>query len=404
MRRVSIRPENRHQAFLLALLRDMGAISRAELGDAVKLCRSKLAVELDRLTDLGLVEDGGLAASRGGRRSAIVRLSRQLRFVGIDIGATSVDVAITDARAEGPRARAARRRTSGRARMWSWRSRSSWSASCGPDGIAPEIHGAGVGVPGPVTFRDGVPVAPPIMPGWNQFPVRVGALPAPRRPVLVDNDVNIMALGEMHAGLAGTVDDLLFVKIGTGVGCGIVVDGQVYRGASGSAGDIGHIRVDDEGPRLRLRQHRLPRGALQRRGAGPRGDWRRPAAAGRSIARRPARARPARSTPPTSPTAAAAGDPVAVELVRDGGRRLGLPAGRPGRTSSTRAWSSSAARSPPVSATRCSPRSAASSTGARCRWPPATCRSSCPRWAPEAGVVGAARMISDSVFSMSDAS
>ena len=67
-------------------------------------------------------------------------------------------------------------------------------------------------------------------------------------PVLVDNDVNIMALGEMHAGLARTVDDLLFVKVGTGVGCGIVVDGKVYRGVSGSAGDIGHIRIDDEGP------------------------------------------------------------------------------------------------------------------------------------------------------------
>ena len=57
-----------------------------------------------------------------------------------------------------------------------------------------------------------------------------------------------MALGEMHAGVARSVEDLLFVKVGTGVGCGIVVDGAVYRGASGSAGDIGHIRVDDDGP------------------------------------------------------------------------------------------------------------------------------------------------------------
>ena len=174
-----------------------------------------------------------------------------------------------------------------------------------------------------MSFRDGVPVAPPIMPGWNQFPVRSVLSQHLGCPVLVDNDVNIMALGEMHAGLARTVDDLLFVKVGTGVGCGIVVDGQVYRGASGSAGDIGHIRVDDDGPGLRVRQRRLPRGALQRRGAGPRRD--------RGRARRPVRRcwpsgspRTASLTAADVAVAAAAGDQVAVELVRDGGRRLGL--------------------------------------------------------------------------------
>lgn len=69
-------------------------------------------------------------------------------------------------------------------------------------------------------------------------------------PVLVDNDndANIMARGEMHRGVARRVDDFLFITIGTGVGCGVVVDGKVYRGVSGSAGDLGHIRVADDGP------------------------------------------------------------------------------------------------------------------------------------------------------------
>ena len=114
--------------------------------------------------------------------------------------------------------------------------------------VAPGFVGAGAGLPGPVSFAEGVPVAPPIMPGWNHFPVREAFASELGCPVLVDNDVNIMALGERHAGLARSVDDFLFVKIGTGIGCGIVVDGQVYRGVSGSAGDIGHIRVDDNGP------------------------------------------------------------------------------------------------------------------------------------------------------------
>ena len=142
--------------------------------------------------------------------------------------------------------------------------------------VSPGFVGAGAGVPGPVSFREGVPVSPPIMPGWNHFPVRETLAAELGCPVLVDNDVNIMALGEKHAGLARSVDDFLFVKIGTGIGCGIVVAGEVYRGVSGSAGDIGHIRVDDNGPDLPVRQHRLPGGVLRRHRARPRRARRRP--------------------------------------------------------------------------------------------------------------------------------
>ena len=65
---------------------------------------------------------------------------------------------------------------------------------------------------------------------------------------MVDNDVNIMAIGERHGGVAHSVDDFLFIKIGTGIGCGIYLHGEVYRGTDGCAGDIGHIQVDPNGP------------------------------------------------------------------------------------------------------------------------------------------------------------
>src|SRR5690349_20435627 len=94
--RVVARPENAHQARRRQLLRDGGPRSRAQLGEAVDLSRSKVAVELDRLAELGLIQGQGLAASRGGRRSHVVALADDLRFVGIDIGATSIDVAVTD--------------------------------------------------------------------------------------------------------------------------------------------------------------------------------------------------------------------------------------------------------------------------------------------------------------------
>lgn len=321
MRRVSVRPENAHQSELLRVLRDNGPVSRAELGEAVHLSRSRLAVELDRLTHVGLVESPGLAASRGGRPSAIVQLASGLRFLGIDVGATSVDVAVTDARLN------VLEQVS-----------EPISVREGPDAVlgvvldlvgkiraggnAVDLYGAGVGVPGPVSFRDGVPVAPPIMPGWNQYPVRSALAQQLGCPVLVDNDVNIMALGEMHAGLARTVDDLLFVKVGTGVGCGIVVDGKVYRGASGSAGDIGHIRIDDEGPACACGNV----GCLEAHfsGAALARDATEAARAGRSDLLAERLSESGVLTAADVATAAAAGDHVAVQLVRNGGRQLGL--------------------------------------------------------------------------------
>ena len=315
-----VRPENSQQARLLRLLRDDGPRSRAELGDAVELSRSRLAVELERLTGLDLVETAGLAASRGGRRSSIVQIARHTRFLGIDIGATSIDAAVTD----------------GELRIQSSLSEPI-DVRQGPEvvlgrvlelvgklrahDVSPGFVGAGVGVPGPVSFREGVPVSPPIMPGWNHFPVRETLAAELGCPVLVDNDVNIMALGEKHAGIAKSVDDFLFVKIGTGIGCGIVVSGEVYRGVSGSAGDIGHIRVDDNGPICMCGNT----GCLEAffGGAALARDALAAARSGRSEELARLLARKGTLTAVDVAAAAAAGDPVAVAMIRDGGRRVG---------------------------------------------------------------------------------
>ncbi len=315
-----IRPDNVQQARVLRLLRDEGPRSRAELGDAVELSRSRLAVELERLVRLGLVETGGLAASRGGRRSSIVKIARETRFLGIDIGATSIDVAITDGElrvlskvAEPMDIRQGPEVVIGSVLKLVGKLRA--------DDVAPGFVGAAVGVPGPVSFREGVPVSPPIMPGWNLFPVRDTFAAELGCPVLVDNDVNIMALGEKHAGIARSVDDFLFVKIGTGIGCGIVVGGEVYRGVSGSAGDIGHIRVDDSGPTCLCGNT----GCLEAFFGGA--ALARDALAAARSERSEELARQLKRTETLTAAdvaaAATAGDPIAVGMIRDGGRRVG---------------------------------------------------------------------------------
>src|ERR687885_437329 len=248
MDRVGARPENGHQARLLRLLRDRGQTSRADLGEAVGLSKSKVAVELDRLTELGLIESQGLAESRGGRRSHLVGLAGSLRFVGIDIGATSIDVAITDGELR-LIAHAGVPSDVRRGPQVVLQEAVDLVAKLRADGAAEEVHGVGVGVPGPVSQREGAPVMPPIMPGWNRFPVRDTLSAALGAPVMVDNDVNIMALGELHAGTARSVEDFLFVKLGTGIGCGIIVDGRVYRGADGAAGDPVAVAVVHGGGR-----------------------------------------------------------------------------------------------------------------------------------------------------------
>ncbi|MEJ3745162.1 ROK family transcriptional regulator [Actinomycetes bacterium KLBMP 9797] len=317
---VGVWPDNPHQAAVLRLLRDGGPSSRAELVDTVGLSRSKLAIEIDRLIARGFVDTVGPAASRGGRRSSVVQIAATTRFLGLDIGASTLDLAVLD----------------GEMRLLA-RVTEHTDLRRGPTIVLAQalelvnklraetggtrFTGAGVGIPGPVSFRDGVPVSPPFMPGWHRFPVRETLATELGCPVLVDNDVNLMALGELHAGIARSFDDFLFVKIGAGIGCGIVVGGAVYRGASGSAGDIGHTSVDPHGPVCVCGNT----GCLEAffGGAALTRDARAAAQSGRSphLADRLAEAGTVTSVDVAR--AAADGDPYSIGMVRDGARRVG---------------------------------------------------------------------------------
>ncbi|MFE9751317.1 ROK family protein [Saccharothrix saharensis] len=307
------------QSELLGLLRDEGAMSRVALGERLELPRAKLTAELGRLVDVGLVQIGGPAASRGGRRSTLVHLADDLRVLGVDVGATSVTVAVTDGRCEVLESRSEDCDVrSGPAQVLS---RVAELADVVYAKAPGRLIGAGIGLPGPVSFRDGMPVAPPIMPGWDRYPVRDELAGRWGCPVTVDNDVNAMALGERHAGVARSLEDLIFVKVGTGIGCGIVLGGKVYRGVAGTAGDIGHIRLDDFGPACACGEV----GCLEAYfgGAALARDATTLARSGRSVALAGALHDKGVLTAEDVGAAAAAGDFAAANLVREGGRRLG---------------------------------------------------------------------------------
>lgn len=312
--------ESATQAHILCLLRDRGAMSRVDLSEQTGASRTTVAAEIARLAELGFVQDAGAAASRGGRRSKMVALPDDLAFLGVDIGSTSIDVALTDAQLgvlaqvsedcdirQGPQAVLSRvRELAAKLRKED------------PDRTPVAV---GVGVPGPVDFDRGRPVSPPIMPGWDRYPVRDALSSALQLPAVLDNDVNVMAMGELHAGVARNLDSFLFVKIGTGIGCGIVVHGELYRGVDGCAGDIGHIRADATGPvcacgNIGCLEAFFGGAALARDGLAA-------ATSGRSPILAELLATDGEITAVQVSRAAASGDPVSVGLVRSGGQRLG---------------------------------------------------------------------------------
>ncbi|MEU4480626.1 ROK family transcriptional regulator [Micromonospora sp. NPDC023966] len=305
---------------LLRTLRDEGAVSRAELGDRLQMPRPRLLAELDRLVNLGYVAEAGLAASRGGRRSTLVELSPHLRFAAVDLGASSIDVEVVNGRLEPVVAytepadiRSGPKVTLQRVNELLHKAK--------VDGAYERLDAIGIGVPGPVSFRDGVPVSPPIMPGWDRFPVRELLTREHGCPAVVDNDVNIMAIGERHGGVAHSVNDFLFIKIGTGIGCGIYLNGEVYRGTDGCAGDIGHIQVDPNGPmcscgNLGCLEAVFSGAALARAATAAARAEVSPALAERLAAR-------GAVTALDVAQGAVEGDVTCIQLIRDGGRRVG---------------------------------------------------------------------------------
>jgi len=109
------------------------------------------------------------------------------------------------------------------------------------------IQPIGVGVPGALDVEKGLVIASPNFPGWEGFPLRERLEAAIDRPVLIENDANAAAVGEQWQGAAIGLKDFLFITIGTGVGGGVVLDGRLWRGPGGRAGEFGHVKVEPEG-------------------------------------------------------------------------------------------------------------------------------------------------------------
>jgi predicted NBD/HSP70 family sugar kinase len=240
-------PEPDRPGDLLHLIRTGRARTRGELGEVTGLARSTVAQRIDALIEAGLVVEVGGAPSTGGRPPSLLGFNAEAGLIlAADLGATHSRIAVCNLLAESLAETTSEIDiNSGPDVVLSWLAETFDELVAEIRRSPSEVRGIGIGVPGPVDYARGVAVNPPIMAGWHLHPIKDGFTERYAAPVLVDNDVNIMTLGEYWV-MEPKVDDFVFVKVGTGIGSGLILGGVLHRGAQGAAGDIGHVRATGE--------------------------------------------------------------------------------------------------------------------------------------------------------------
>ena len=234
---------------VLRLIWQERRVSRAEIAGLAGLSRSTVSEIVNEILPMGIVTQVGEGPSRGGRRPIVLEFRDDACVIlGIEMGATHVVVALTDLRG----------------RVLTWQSREH-PVRTDPDGTrrliaqlcqvcldAPEgrgrpLVGIGVAVASPVDPSNPDRLSTIVLPDWE---ARLGLDDLARHhgvPLMVDNDANLGALAEHWWGAGQGVDDLAYIKVAMGIGSGHVIGGEIYRGATGVAGEIGHLSIDAQG-------------------------------------------------------------------------------------------------------------------------------------------------------------
>ncbi len=313
---------NKHAVLDLIRFRP-GGISRVELAQRLSLTRAAVTPIVNDLIKTDLILESHCQSASSGRPPILLEINAEHGTVaGIDMGATHLTILIANfaaqvlAEKEIP-----------------------FDIAKDPNDCIPQadqllrellasinldvksLSAIGVGVPGPTVADAGMVLSPPIMPGWDRFPIRDTLEKLWGCPVSLNNDAELGVLGEWAYGAGRGEENLAYIKVGTGIGAGLFIDGQIYRGATGSAGEIGHMTIDENGPLCTCGN----RGCLEAVAGGKAIA----AKAHQAIAQN-RRTRLSEIHPPESITAleiakaAARGDLVAQEILVEAGNQLGI--------------------------------------------------------------------------------
>jgi len=245
-----LRDRNRQR--VLGILRLQGAISQADIARATGLSRTTVSTLVSELKDAGLVTDVETRSGheRGGRPGVQLVLRDPSKVVvGIDFGHSHVGLAISDLRHNILAERMQELDVNRQAQQALDLAARMFSEVLARIRVQREnVVAAGIGIPGPVDRAHGTAGSSTILPGWvglsiaSEMQERLGV------PAQIENDANLGALAEMTWGAGKDCSNFAYIKAATGIGAGIVIDGRLLRGATGTAGEIGHTTLDERGP------------------------------------------------------------------------------------------------------------------------------------------------------------
>jgi predicted NBD/HSP70 family sugar kinase len=227
---------------VLELFRDAEALTRAEVMSLSGLSRSTVNQRIDALLNAGLIAAAGEHVHGRGRPAERFAFNRSRGVLLVaDMGATGLRTGVCDLSGEVLAERDRRIDLSLGPEALLAIVDDEFDALLAVVGVEPaSVLGVGLDVPGPVDFARGQVVSPPIMNGWDRFDIRGWFARRFACPVLVENDVNAMAFGEQRITYP-SAEELLLLKVGTGVGAGIVTRHGIFHGSDGAAGDLGHL-------------------------------------------------------------------------------------------------------------------------------------------------------------------
>ena len=245
----NIRNFNKHAAVDLIRFAERG-ISRTDLAEAMGLTRAAVTTIVNDLINNHIILEMENRSTPSGRPPVVLEINAERGIVAaIDMGATHLSVALGDFSARIlEEVEVPFRIDTGPEKCINEADRILQELLRKHNYQVSDLNAVGIGVPGPVVAEYGMVMAPPIMPGWDRFPIRATLETRWGTAVTVNNDAELGALGEWAYGSGRGENNLAFIKVGSGIGAGLIINKQIYTGSTGSAGEIGHLTVDENGP------------------------------------------------------------------------------------------------------------------------------------------------------------
>jgi glucokinase-like ROK family protein len=225
-------------------------VARTDIAQELGLTRASVTMIINDLIESGIILEMESRSTRSGRPPVVLDINPKRGLAAaIDMGATHLRVAVGDFSAQIlEEAEEPFRIADGPEQCLEEGDRALRSVLEKRGLKISDLSAIGLGVPGPVITDTGMVMAPPIMPGWDRFPIRATLENRWKVPLALNNDANFGAVGEWVFGAGRGEKNIAFIKVGSGIGAGLIINRQVFGGTTGSAGEIGHLTIDENGP------------------------------------------------------------------------------------------------------------------------------------------------------------